>query len=118
MDWILKRKWYINHKVIHGILYDEMGDPICHTLENMELDNNGQTHCLPEGVHPLTSQMLTHSAGAYGKKDNKIIVGQKHPSPLVKDCLLHSPDTYYTLTRRVAQWNRRHKTDPLMLTII
>lgn len=118
MDWILKRKWYINHKVIHGILYSEMGDVICHTLENIEPDKTGQAHCLPEGVHPLTAKMLALGAGAYGRKDSKIVVGQNHPSPIVRDCLLHSPNTYYNLTRRVSQWNRRHKSEPIMLTII
>lgn len=95
-----------------------MGDPICHTLENMEPNKKGQAHCLPEGVHPLTEKMLTHSAGAYHRKDDKIIVGQNHPSPSVRDCLLHSHDTYERLTRRIRQWNHRHKSDTLMVTII
>lgn len=47
-----------------------------------------------------------------------IVVGQNHPSPWVRECLLNSAETYDQVIRRIYMWNLRHKSDQIMLTII
>lgn len=119
MKWTLKRKRYISGKVIQGVLYDQYGDEICYTLENMERDaETGLEHCLPAGEYRFRAGMITHGSGAYNRKDDKILVGQKHTGEFVHDCLLKSDKVYYRLSRRIwMHGGGRNGRNPIVLEI-
>lgn len=119
MTWKLERRNYIRNTVVRGILYDHEGKEICHTLENMEHDETtGFMRCLCRGEYELTVGMLAIGAGAYGRSDCRIVVGGKHPSVYVKDCLLHSATVYETVRKRIRQYERRHKNKHIKLEVV
>lgn len=118
MKWKLERRNYVKGKVVHGKLYDHEGKEICHTLENIEIDETtGFMRCLCKGEYELSTTMLAVGAGAYNRKDCRILVGEEHPSVYVKDCLLHSATVYTEVRRRISQYERRHRGEHIVLEV-
>lgn len=114
----MKRQYYVKGRIAHGVLYDHENKEICHTLENIERDRiTDFMHCLSPGEYKLDLTMLGIGAGAYGNNSFRILVGEEHPSPYVRDCLLHSPTTYLKVAKRIHQYERRHKGECITLVI-
>lgn len=112
------RQYYVKGRIAHGVLYDHENKEICHTLENIERDRiTDFMHCLCPGEYELDLTMLGIGAGAYGNNSFRILVGEEHPSPYVRDCLLHSPTTYLKVAKRIHQYERRHRGKRITLVI-